>query len=133
MRLVLDVKEHVKVIYDISLDKNKYRNIYRFYDTTEKDNIVVFHPLYKQFVNKGKLRFLQQVNEYKIKILKDQKSIEKCLKWRKSLFNVWLLYRDYNTYFIYCRCVQLIGRRLFKTEYFCIQTVMLYMPCIENQ
>ena len=39
----------------------------------------------------------------KKKILKDQKKIGKILKWRKSLFGVRLLYRDYNTYFIYCR------------------------------
>ena len=32
----LEVREYVKVHYDISLDKNKYCNMYRFYDAAEK-------------------------------------------------------------------------------------------------
>lgn len=32
----LEVREYVKVHYDISLDKNEYCYIYRFYDTAEK-------------------------------------------------------------------------------------------------
>ena len=35
-RFVLEVREYVKVHYDISLDKNEYCYIYRFYDTAEK-------------------------------------------------------------------------------------------------
>ena len=70
----LEVREYVKVHYDISLDKNKYCNMYRFYDTAEKKLIPWCFTL---FISEGESKFSHQVYEYKIKILKYQKRLKK--------------------------------------------------------
>ena len=64
----------------------------------------MFH-LYKQYIKKGESKFLHHDGEYKIKILKDQKAIGKSLKWRETVFNVRLIYRNYNICFIHYRGV----------------------------
>lgn len=51
----------------------------------KKISTVVFHFLYKQFINENKLNFLSQVDKHKIKILKDQKNDWKKFKMEISI------------------------------------------------
>lgn len=89
MNLVLEVRKYAKENYDLFFDKNKYYNASQLQSLNcKRINTVAFRSLYKLFINECKSKFLHQINECKIKILKDKKTTERSLKWKKLQFNV---------------------------------------------